>query len=131
MYFDPASGVLLPEGVVLASVGRRIGAWFLAIPLVIVTLFIGQGHGFIRLASHRNVFFHRSDVRDGTSFSDLAEGQSVRFELLEDEVRRSLGLVGASSFGKLDASCLQAATPANPPDVLSAFPLLDIEKFRY
>ncbi len=52
-------------------------------------------------------------------------------ELLEDEVRRSLGLVGASSCGKLDASYLQAATPANPPDVLSAFPLLDIEKFRY
>jgi len=52
-------------------------------------------------------------------------------ELLEDEVRRSLGLVGASSFGKLDASYLRAATPANPPDVLSAFPLLDIDKFRY
>jgi uncharacterized RDD family membrane protein YckC len=32
---------VLPEGVVLAPVGRRIGAWFLAIPLSIVTLFIG------------------------------------------------------------------------------------------
>jgi uncharacterized RDD family membrane protein YckC len=41
MYYDPASGVVLPEGVVLASVGRRIGAWFLAIPLFVVTLGIG------------------------------------------------------------------------------------------
>jgi uncharacterized RDD family membrane protein YckC len=41
MYFDPASGLLLPNGVQLASIGRRIGAWFLAIPLAIVTLGIG------------------------------------------------------------------------------------------
>jgi uncharacterized RDD family membrane protein YckC len=40
MYLDQASGLVLPQGV-LASVGRRIGAWFLAIPLSIVTLFIG------------------------------------------------------------------------------------------
>lgn len=41
MYVDPASGLVLPEGVQLASVGRRIGAYFLAIPLAIVTLGIG------------------------------------------------------------------------------------------
>jgi uncharacterized RDD family membrane protein YckC len=41
MYFDGQSGLMLPEGVALASAGRRIGAWFLAIPLSIVTLFIG------------------------------------------------------------------------------------------
>lgn len=41
MYYDPQSGLTLPEGVVLASVGRRIGAFFLAIPLGIVTLGIG------------------------------------------------------------------------------------------
>jgi len=41
MYFDQASGLLLPNGVQLASVGRRIGAFFLAIPLSIVTLGIG------------------------------------------------------------------------------------------
>lgn len=39
--FDPTSGLMLPEGVELASVGRRIGAYFLAIPLMIVTLGIG------------------------------------------------------------------------------------------
>jgi uncharacterized RDD family membrane protein YckC len=41
MYYDQASGLVLPNGVQLASVGRRIGAWFLAIPLAIVTLGIG------------------------------------------------------------------------------------------
>jgi uncharacterized RDD family membrane protein YckC len=41
MYLDRESGLILPEGVRLASVGRRIGAYFLAIPLSIVTLFIG------------------------------------------------------------------------------------------
>jgi uncharacterized RDD family membrane protein YckC len=41
MYYDPQSGLTLPEGVVLASIGRRIGAFFLAIPLAIVTLGIG------------------------------------------------------------------------------------------
>jgi len=41
MYFDPASGLTLPQGVQLAGVGRRIGAAFLAIPLSVVTLGIG------------------------------------------------------------------------------------------
>lgn len=41
MYFDPASQLVLPDGTQLASVGRRIGAYFLAILLSIVTLGIG------------------------------------------------------------------------------------------
>jgi uncharacterized RDD family membrane protein YckC len=41
MYLDQNSGLLLPDGTELASVGRRIGAYFLAIPLAIVTLGIG------------------------------------------------------------------------------------------
>jgi cold shock CspA family protein len=52
----------------------------------IVTLFVGQGHGFIRLADARDVFFHRSDVREGVSFNDFAVGDTVRFDLLEDDV---------------------------------------------
>jgi len=52
----------------------------------IVTLFIGQGHGFIRLGSDREVFFHRSDVCEGTSFNDFAVGDAVTFELFEDHV---------------------------------------------
>jgi uncharacterized RDD family membrane protein YckC len=41
MYYDQASGLTLPQGVVLASVGRRIGAWFMGLLLFIVTLGIG------------------------------------------------------------------------------------------
>lgn len=40
-YVDQASGLTLPDGVVLASHGRRVGAYFLAIPLSIITLGIG------------------------------------------------------------------------------------------
>jgi uncharacterized RDD family membrane protein YckC len=41
MHVDQASGLLIPDGTELASVGRRIGAYFLALPLMIVTLGIG------------------------------------------------------------------------------------------
>src|SRR5215469_2863599 len=41
MYYDPNSGLQLPDQTELAGVGRRIGAYFLAIPLAIVTLGIG------------------------------------------------------------------------------------------
>jgi uncharacterized RDD family membrane protein YckC len=41
MYFDPQSGLTLPAGTELASVGRRIGAYFLGILLWLVTLVIG------------------------------------------------------------------------------------------
>lgn len=40
-YVDQASGLTLPDGVQLASHGRRMGAYFLAVPLMIVTLVIG------------------------------------------------------------------------------------------
>jgi isopentenyl diphosphate isomerase/L-lactate dehydrogenase-like FMN-dependent dehydrogenase len=52
-------------------------------------------------------------------------------ELLEDEVRRCLGLVGVNGFAELDKSYLHAATPTNLPHVCSAFPLLEIEPYRY
>jgi len=51
-----------------------------------VTLVLGQGHGFIRIADRRNVFFHRSDLREGTRFGDLAIGEQLTFELLEDPI---------------------------------------------
>jgi uncharacterized RDD family membrane protein YckC len=41
MYYDAASGLTLPNGTELASHGRRVGAYFLAGLLWIVTLFIG------------------------------------------------------------------------------------------
>jgi isopentenyl diphosphate isomerase/L-lactate dehydrogenase-like FMN-dependent dehydrogenase len=52
-------------------------------------------------------------------------------ELLEDEVQRCLGLLGVNTFGDLDKSYLHAATPTNLPSVFSAFPLLEIEPYRY
>jgi isopentenyl diphosphate isomerase/L-lactate dehydrogenase-like FMN-dependent dehydrogenase len=52
-------------------------------------------------------------------------------ELLEDEVQRALGLLGVTKFSELDRSYVRAAAPANPPHVLSAFPLLQIEDYRY
>ena len=41
MYLDQESGLMLPQGTQLANPGRRIGAFFLAIPLWIITLGIG------------------------------------------------------------------------------------------
>jgi uncharacterized RDD family membrane protein YckC len=41
MFLDQASGLVLPQGTQLASVGRRIGAYFLGVLLAIVTLGIG------------------------------------------------------------------------------------------
>src|SRR6266851_1800955 len=52
-------------------------------------------------------------------------------ELLEDEVIRCLGLLGVRNFAELDKSYLHAATPTNLPHVFSAFPLLEIEPYRY
>jgi isopentenyl diphosphate isomerase/L-lactate dehydrogenase-like FMN-dependent dehydrogenase len=52
-------------------------------------------------------------------------------ELLEDEVIRSLGLLGVRSFAELDKSYLRTAAATNLPHVFSAFPLLEIDPYRY
>ena len=52
-------------------------------------------------------------------------------ELLEDEVIRTLGLLGVTSFAELKKSHLHPAIAANMPSVFSAYPLLDIEPYRY
>src|SRR6202050_3795089 len=59
------------------------------------------------------------------------EGIVRMLELLEGEVIRCLGLLGVQNFAGLDKSCLHATTPTGPSDVFSAFPLLDIEPYRY
>jgi isopentenyl diphosphate isomerase/L-lactate dehydrogenase-like FMN-dependent dehydrogenase len=67
-------------------------------------------------------------------FALAAAGQAgvVRLlELLEDEVQRCLGLLGVTRFAELDRSYLHAAAPTSVPHVLSAFPLLRIEDYRY
>jgi glycolate oxidase len=52
-------------------------------------------------------------------------------ELLEDEVRRCLGLLGITSFAELDRSCLTPAPAVTVPHIFSAFPLLKIDEYRY
>ena len=52
-------------------------------------------------------------------------------ELLEDEIRRALGLLGVTGWAGLDRSYVRAAAPTNLPSVLSAFPLLSIDAYRY
>ena len=52
----------------------------------IVNILTGRGHGFIRLPDEREVYFHRADLQEGTSFNDLQVGDAVTFELLEDTV---------------------------------------------
>jgi glycolate oxidase len=45
-------------------------------------------------------------------------------QILEDEVRVCLGLLGVTSYAELTPRHLTAAPPANLPDTFSAFPLL-------
>jgi cold shock CspA family protein len=45
----------------------------------------GQGHGFIRAADDREMFFHHTDV-SGIRFNSLAVGDGVVFEVFEDRV---------------------------------------------
>ena len=76
--------------VVLARTGRHASG----VPVLhgtlccgrVTRLQVGQGHGYIRLADARDVFFHRGDMRDGAAFNDLRLGVEVTFELFEDAV---------------------------------------------
>jgi glycolate oxidase len=59
------------------------------------------------------------------------EGLERMLEILEDEMQRCAGLAGATRLSALDRSCLQRAPAAGPVGVLSAFPLLSIDEYRY
>jgi glycolate oxidase len=52
-------------------------------------------------------------------------------ELLEDEAIRTMGLLGVTSYGKLDPSHVHAAASTSVPGVFSAFPHLEIVPYRY
>ena len=72
------------------------------------------------------------DARTRQEAERLADDDAVRgLELLEDEMIRCLGLLGLTSLRELDKSCLHPATVTNLPSVFSAFPLLDVEPYRY
>ena len=60
-----------------------------------------------------------------------AEGIARVVELLEEEVVECLGLLGLSSFDKLDRSYLRAVEAVTEPHVHSAFPLLTLPKYLY
>ena len=53
-----------------------------------------------------------------------APGLVRTLELLEDEVRIAMGLLGATRLSQLDTSYLRPATPVTLPHATSAFPLL-------
>jgi hypothetical protein len=61
----------------------------------IAKLLVGQGHGTIRLANGRVIFFHRADMREGTSINEFRVGDLVAFERLDDHVSgaRALNVV--------------------------------------
>ena len=52
-------------------------------------------------------------------------------EILENEIRIVLGLLGVTSFSALDKSYVAPARPTATPHVLSAFPLLDLPREGY
>ncbi|MEK9725076.1 MAG: alpha-hydroxy acid oxidase [Rhodospirillaceae bacterium] len=54
-----------------------------------------------------------------------AEGLVRALEILEGEVRSSLGMLGVTGYHELDASYVHAAPQVREPHVLSCFPLLE------
>jgi glycolate oxidase len=52
-------------------------------------------------------------------------------ELLEEEVRLCLGLLGVTALGELSPRHVRAAPSVSEPSALSAFPLLDLDLDRY
>ncbi len=53
------------------------------------------------------------------------------FEILEDEIRICLSLLGVTGYGELDKSYIRAARPVVPAHVHSPFPHLDLPKETY
>ena len=66
----------------------------------VVKLFVGQGHGVIRLANGREIYFHRADIEEGTSINDLSLNDAVTFERLDDVVSGARALRVARRSGR-------------------------------
>ncbi|MBS0220650.1 MAG: alpha-hydroxy-acid oxidizing protein [Proteobacteria bacterium] len=60
-----------------------------------------------------------------------AGGIERMVELLEEEMREVMGLLGVTSLKQLDKSYISASRPTNLPHVHSAFPLLNLEDRGY
>ncbi|MBI3433473.1 MAG: alpha-hydroxy-acid oxidizing protein [Proteobacteria bacterium] len=63
--------------------------------------------------------------------ADGAAGVARMLELIEDEIERCMALLGVARLADLDRSYLHRAEAVNAPHILSAFPLLRIEDYRY
>jgi glycolate oxidase len=59
------------------------------------------------------------------------DGLVRALEILEHEIRIALALTGAPGLDHLDPSCLTALRPVGESHVSSAFPHLDLERYRY
>src|SRR5215471_1316362 len=60
-----------------------------------------------------------------------AEGMVRLFEILEDEIRICLSLLGVTSYRELDKSYIRPARQVAPPHVHSAFPHLNLPHETY
>lgn len=63
--------------------------------------------------------------------ADGAAGVVRLLEILENEFRSALGLLGVTSVAELGPGFVHAAMPTNPPHVHSAFPLLRLDDSGY
>ena len=63
--------------------------------------------------------------------ADGAAGVVRLFEILEDEIRICLSLLGVSSYRELEKSYLRPARQVVPPHVHSAFPHLNLPRETY
>jgi glycolate oxidase len=60
--------------------------------------------------------------------ADGAAGVVRMLEILEDEIKICMGLIGVNSLAELNPSYLQTVAPLSPNDALSAFPLLSLDE---
>jgi len=65
------------------------------------------------------------------STTGIGEGMVRLFEILEDEIRICLSLLGATSYHELDKSYIRPARQVVPPHVHSAFPHLNLARETY
>jgi isopentenyl diphosphate isomerase/L-lactate dehydrogenase-like FMN-dependent dehydrogenase len=60
-----------------------------------------------------------------------AEGVVRMLELVEEEARLALGMLGVTRFDQLEPAHLHAGEPVTPPHVFSAFPLMPDDDYTY